>query len=143
MGTIRISSPSDTPQRATTELATADVLDKMSDGERAMTVRLHHAGTATEPQLLEISMRPGDATQAHAHDEHEIVFVIEGELHLGARVVGAGSSVYIPANTMYALRAGPEGLRFLNFRARQDLTYITRGEYRQVRSCRRPGNLDQ
>jgi hypothetical protein len=30
---------------------------------------------------------------------------------------------------VYVLRAGSSGLRFLNFRARQDLTYITRDEH--------------
>jgi quercetin dioxygenase-like cupin family protein len=129
MATIRFSSPLDTPEQPSTALASAENLEKMGDGERGMTVRLHHAGTGSEPQLLEITVQPGAATQPHAHDEGEIVFVLEGELHVGARLVPAGGSVYIPGNTVYVLRAGSSGLRFLNFRARQDLTYITRDEH--------------
>jgi quercetin dioxygenase-like cupin family protein len=101
----------------------------MSDGELGMTVRVHQGGTASEAQLLEITVEADAATQPHAHDEAEIMFVLDGEMHLGASVVTAGSSAYIPANTMYTLRAGSKGLRFLNFRGRQDLSYITRSEF--------------
>ena len=84
--------------------------------------RFHHPGSPDELQLFEVVFPPDTEITPHAHDEDEIVYVLEGELHLGARVLTPGMSVYIPGRTLYGFRAGPEGLRFLNFRPREDLT---------------------
>jgi hypothetical protein len=52
--------------------------------------------------------------------------VIEGEMHFGNRVCTPGTTVYIPGRSLYAWSAGPDGLRFLNFRGGGDYTYITK-----------------
>jgi len=39
----------------------------------------------------------------------------------------------VPGDTVYAFRAGPAGLRFVNFRPRLDVTYRTPAETRAGR----------
>jgi hypothetical protein len=69
------------------------------------------------------------------HRTDEIIYVIEVELHLGARVLRAGSSVYIPANTLYSFTAGPNGLRFLNFRAVRDDSHVLKADFLAERAA--------
>lgn len=101
---------------------------KLSDEELLCSVRRYHLGTDAQPQLSEITVPPGVTLPSHAHATDEIIYVTHGELHLGRQVLPAGSSVYIPGDTLYSLRAGPEGLRFLNFRPHRDSTYYTKEE---------------
>jgi hypothetical protein len=53
----------------------------------------------------------------HSHSEDEIIFVIAGEIRLGARLYGPGTALAIAADTLYSFTPGPEGLSFINFRA--------------------------
>ncbi len=53
----------------------------------------------------------------HSHSEHEIIFVLEGEMRLGARLYGPGTALAIAADTLYSFTPGPSGLHFANFRA--------------------------
>jgi len=78
--------------------------------------------------MFEVKVPAGGGTEVHAHDESEIIYVVAGEMKVGAHTLRAGSSVHIPARTLYSFTAGDEGLRFLNFRARRDMTYITKEE---------------
>lgn len=65
----------------------------------------------------------GDATRRdaeagiHSHSEDEIIFVLDGEVRLGARLYGPGTALAIAADTLYSFTAGPQGLHFANFRA--------------------------
>jgi quercetin dioxygenase-like cupin family protein len=102
-------------------------------------LRFHHPGSEDELQMLEVRKGPGEETASHAHLADEIIYVLEGELKLGARSIGPGSSVYIPAETLYAFKAGPEGLRFLNFRPKQDLTFLTKEQFMVSRAARKAG----
>ena len=63
-----------------------------------------------------------------------IIAVVQGALHLGRRVCGPGSSFFIPGNTLYGFRAGPEGCRYLNFRARADSTFFTKEDIVDARA---------
>ena len=84
---------------------------------------VHVEGSAELPELMEIRLRPNQTTVIHCHDEHEIMYVVAGEMCFGSKVLGPGSSVFVPGGAFYTFRTGPEGLQFLNFRPRQDLTY--------------------
>lgn len=53
----------------------------------------------------------------HSHSEDEIIFVLDGEIRLGARLYGPGTALAIAADTLYSFTAGPTGLHFANFRA--------------------------
>ncbi|MCD9624482.1 cupin domain-containing protein [Rhabdothermincola salaria] len=60
---------------------------------------------------------PGNRGRAHTHSAEEIIFVIDGEIHLGAHPVPAGTAVHIPADTRYAVTCGDRHHAFLNYRA--------------------------
>ena len=96
------------------------------DGDRTgVQYRFHHVGNNGTPYLLEVRLPPGHMVLPHAHETGEIVAVVEGELDLDNKVLGPGSSVYIPAYTLNAFRAGPSGCRFLDFRATADETMLS------------------
>jgi hypothetical protein len=130
MAKIEFSSPDGEPFRRTGDFVPDDFAAKLSAGELDSEVRFHHPGSADRLQMFEIRA-PADAVfNAHSHDEDEIILVVEGELHAGSQVLGPGCSMYVTGGTVYAFRAGPEGLRFFNFRPRLDATYIPRAESR-------------
>lgn len=111
----------------------ADNYAPVDDDFAGRTHRIHHPGSETDLQMFEVRMHPGDAFESHAHLTDEVIFVREGELHFGARVLREGSSVYVPANTLYAFRAGPTGLHFVNFRAVKDESFITKQQFLERR----------
>jgi len=104
---------------------TAIAKDELASTE----VRVHHSGTEGGLQLFELRLAPGTKGATHAHVEDEIIVVVEGELRFGAHVCTEGSSVMVPGGTLYGFEAGPVGCRFLNFRPRVDMTYITKDEF--------------
>ena len=46
-----------------------------------------------------------------------LYYILKGEVHLGAHVLGAGDGVFIPNEMPYKYIAGPEGVELLEFRA--------------------------
>jgi mannose-6-phosphate isomerase-like protein (cupin superfamily) len=58
---------------------------------------------------------PGRSRQ-HTHSADEIIYVMEGTMRLGRRLLGPGTSLCIGGGTRYAQSAGPGGCTFLNFR---------------------------
>lgn len=59
----------------------------------------------------------GDEAGVHCHSEDEIIFVLDGDLRLGDRLYGPGTALAIAADAFYSFSPGPDGLRFVNFRA--------------------------
>lgn len=57
------------------------------------------------------------ANGVHSHEEDEVIFVTDGQIRLGARLYGPGTALAIAADTLYGFTAGPDGMRFVNFRA--------------------------
>ena len=53
----------------------------------------------------------------HSHSENEIIFVVDGGMRLGTRLYGPGTALAILADTLYSFTPGPDGLKFINFRA--------------------------
>jgi quercetin dioxygenase-like cupin family protein len=112
------------------DLANDETAAKLSPGELDSVYRSHHPGAEDRLQLFEVRA-PANATfNAHSHDEDEIILVVDGELRAGSHVIGPGGSMYVSGGTVYSFRAGPEGLRFFNFRPRLDATYRTPAETR-------------
>jgi hypothetical protein len=129
MGEIRFASPEDTPQIIPNDVVsglTEEQAMAYSDGSQNVLVRRYHPGSDTELQMFEVTMRPNDVAPVHAHEESEIIYVTAGELRFGRRVLRAGSSVFITGRTLYKFEAGAEGVTFLNFRPRQDLSIYTK-----------------
>ena len=119
------SSPRDAyPERAQRIIPSAEL-----DGTR---VRYHHPGGPDSLQLFELDMDPGLELAPHAHEADEIIAIVAGELHVGRRVLGPGTSIFVPGGTLYSVTAGAEGCRFLNFRARSDMTYFGPEEWRAL-----------
>jgi quercetin dioxygenase-like cupin family protein len=52
----------------------------------------------------------------HHHTQDEIIFVLEGELRLGAVRCPAGTAISIPALMRYSLRSDGKAFKFLNYR---------------------------
>lgn len=86
--------------------------------------RYRHRGSQSEPQLLEVRGRPDLQVKVHAHETGEFFYIVKGEMHFGQHVLKPGDSIYVPGLMMYSFKAGPEGVQFLNFRPRQDLTHL-------------------
>lgn len=102
---------------------------ELREGELTVGVRIREPGTASSSQLLELRYEPNAEIQLHAHDEDEIIFVREGEILLGNNVYGPGTSIFVAGHTLYGFSAGPNGLQILNFRPRQDFTFVTKKEF--------------
>jgi quercetin dioxygenase-like cupin family protein len=88
-------------------------------------------------QLFEIHLAPGTEVHPHAHAEDEIIAVIEGEIHVGKRVLPAGSAVYVEKESLYAFKAGPTGAVFLNFRPGWNAGYIAKRDLLAHRAASR------
>ena len=100
--------------------------EKLGEDELHTQFRIREMGSDSAPQLIELRYEPHAEIQLHAHDEDEIIYVLNGELRLGQRSFSSGTSVFIAGGTYYTFRAGAEGLQILNFRPRKDLTFHTR-----------------
>jgi quercetin dioxygenase-like cupin family protein len=138
---IRISMPDNTPQILTRDVATGAARAKLSEGELGTAVRMFHPGSESELQMFEVTVEPDAVIGQHAHDEDEIIYVLDGELRLGRQRLTAGGSIYMPGGTLYSFSAGSAGLRFLNVRAHQDSTYITKQEFMARRKRADSGEL--
>jgi hypothetical protein len=59
----------------------------------------------------------------HSHSADGLYYIISGSARLGTETLGPGDCVFIPANTPYTYRAGPDGLEFLEFRHTLEADY--------------------
>ena len=140
MGKVRIVTAEEQPFVRTNERPDRqdiDYSDPLGPSEAEINgsaMRSHHPGSEDEPQLFEVRIDPGVEVRTHAHGEDEIIAVVEGELQVGARVLRAGSSILVEGQTLYGFTAGPEGVRFLNFRPRADHNYWTKAAFMARRS---------
>jgi mannose-6-phosphate isomerase-like protein (cupin superfamily) len=96
-----------------------------------------HRGSVSTPSLHRGRTPANMSVAAHAHDVDEIVVVEAGTLILGSSTLRPGDSVYIPALTPYAFRAGADGLTFLNFRCRRDTSHLSLTQLRDHPASRR------
>ena len=72
--------------------------------------------------FFKVSVAEATVTASHVHSEDEIIHVLTGELRVGRTVVGAGTSIAIPADYRYGFRT-PGPFSFLNYR-RDASTYV-------------------
>ena len=128
---VRIHEARDLAWTTPADRLPADARQKLTEGEQTVRIAVREPGSDIQPQLLEIAYEAGAQIKPHAHDADEIVFVLEGELHLGTRLLKAGDSMFIPGRSFYSFRAGPLGLKILNFRPRKDSAYYERGSERK------------
>jgi hypothetical protein len=60
----------------------------------------------------------------HYHSTDEIIYVLDGEMLLGARGLTAGTAVAVDAGARYRMGVGEHGVAFLNFRARDSMVVM-------------------
>jgi quercetin dioxygenase-like cupin family protein len=123
LGRINIHDAADIHWMRIGEMASPGSAGVLTQGELASDISYHERGSETDLQLMEVKYVPNAVIDPHSHDEDEIIYVVEGELHLGARVLRPGSSIYIPRATVYSYQAGADGLRVVNFRPRGDFSF--------------------
>ena len=81
--------------------------------------------------------------EAHAHYEHEILVVTQGQLLFGSIVCDAGSAVSIPGMTLYSFKTGPDGAQFLNFRPVGGFARLSKERLLQIRSEMKASERDE
>jgi len=59
----------------------------------------------------------------HSHSADCLYYVAAGSARLGTEELSAGDSFFVPANTPYTYRAGPEGVEVLEFRHTLDIDF--------------------
>lgn len=90
-------------------------------------VKVYYSGGHEQPdhpELVEVRSQPGTVAQPHSHDEHEVIYVLEGTLQFGQRTYGPGSVIFVEKNTPYAFTVGAQVNRALIFRPRGGAKYI-------------------
>jgi hypothetical protein len=96
--------------------------------------RQNHPGGKDELHLFEVRLPPNSKVDLHAHQEDEIIHVVTGQISVGNRVLGPGDSVFVAGMTLYGFEAGPEGVSYLNFRKRRDLSNYSSEEFHEYRT---------
>lgn len=124
MAKVRVHSVDQLTWKTVREETRDKPLEHLSEADLNAQVLIHEAGSETGCQLFETIFEAGAEVAVHRHDEDEIMYVVDGEMVVGARRLLPGSSLFIAGGTFYGFKAGPSGLRFLNFRPRADNTYI-------------------
>jgi quercetin dioxygenase-like cupin family protein len=106
------------------------------DAELDSTMSFTEAGTDGSLHMSEYDYQPNAHFDLHAHDQAEIIYVLEGTMILGNRELGPGSSVYIGADTLYGFSSGDDGLRILIFMADGRAKFFSKETYLRLRSER-------
>lgn len=132
MSRIRIHHVNDAKWERVQDVSVPEGTRRPADEEMDASVCFHEPGTDTSPQLFEVNYLPGSTIQLHAHEEDEIIYILEGQMQLGNRILDPGSAVFVKGLTLYKFLVGPEGLRILNFRPRGDLTYIHADQFHEM-----------
>jgi quercetin dioxygenase-like cupin family protein len=68
--------------------------------------------------LVEINFAPGYLLPKHSHSSDCLYYIVTGSIVMGRRTLGAGDGFFLPAEQVYAYRAGPAGVTLLEFRNR-------------------------
>lgn len=124
---IRVHHPDQLTWRKMGDIPMGWMREHIDPTELEGHLSFHESGTDGAMQLMEMRLDPHTLIAPHSHDEDEIFFVVEGSLHWKNKVLAAGGSLYIPADTIYSFQTGPEPTRLLNFRAHADHSFRPAG----------------
>ena|SRR5579859_3951383 len=114
----------------------ADLAAARSDAELDSTMAYLEKGTDGSLHLTEYNYLPHAKFDLHAHDQPEIIYVLEGTLLFGPQKLGPGSSVFIAAHTLYGFAAGPLGLRMLVFMPDGRVKYFGEEDFRRLQASK-------
>lgn len=118
--TIRVNHPDRLAWRRMGDIPMGSMRDHIDPTELEGHIAFHERGDAQAMQLLEMRLNPSTLIAPHAHDDDEIYYVAEGSLAWEDKVLEAGGSMHIAADTVYSFRTGDVPTRVLIFRARAD-----------------------
>ncbi len=94
--------------------------------------RERHPGSEDESQLFDVKAGANFQAEVHTHEEDEIIYIVAGQMIFGQHVLNPGDSVYIPGMVLYSFKAGAEGVQFVNFRPRKDISYFRKDEFAEL-----------
>jgi hypothetical protein len=123
MAKVRITTPDKMAWQTSGLRQTEQQLALLPDGGPASGYKLREPGSAQDPQLVELRYHPGEVIELHCHDEPEILYILGGSMQINNRTLEPGATLFIDGGVFYGFTAGPEGLHFLNFRARSDSSF--------------------
>jgi quercetin dioxygenase-like cupin family protein len=66
--------------------------------------------------LVTVDFGPGYLLPRHSHDSDCLYYIVAGSLIMGTRTLGPGDGFFLPADQPYTYRAGPQGVKLLEFR---------------------------
>jgi quercetin dioxygenase-like cupin family protein len=124
MAKVHISDVDEAHWIRSADIATPDIAETLDADEANTLIHIHAEGDDDLLQLFEVKLPAHAKQRVHAHHHDEIIYVVGGEMRVGKRSLKPGSSIFIAGETFYSFEAGPDGLHFLNFRPRKDLSYI-------------------
>ena len=120
----------------------ADLAAALSDAELDSTMAHHEEGAGGSLHLTEYNYLPHAKFDLHAHDQAEIIYVLEGTLLFGTRELGRGSSVFIAEHTLYGFAAGPQGLRALIFMADGRVKYFGKEDFLRLQTAKQLATVE-
>ena len=82
------------------------------DGSAAIKVKGLTVRHPEVPPVQYIQYAPGHTDPVHSHDVGEVFVIVDGDLYVNDERSGAGSIVFVPRDTEYAVRAGEKGVRY-------------------------------
>jgi quercetin dioxygenase-like cupin family protein len=126
MGKISVLLPTEVETVRAIDTVAEERKSYLTADELASQQRRYFPRDGESMQLFESTLVANTVINSHAHTEDEIIYVVSGALHVGRRVLPAGSALFIEKDTLYTFRAGPEGCTFLNFRGVLGATYLTK-----------------
>ncbi len=83
-----------------------------ADGRSQIRVKALTRHDPDVPPVQYVEYAPGHTDPLHSHETGEFFIVTDGELWLDEVANEAGSVVFIPRDTEYAVRAGVNGVRY-------------------------------
>jgi quercetin dioxygenase-like cupin family protein len=87
----------------------------MQDGAR--TTVLFKGEGPDDFSLVHAWFGAGYRLPRHSHSADCLYYVVQGEAHMGSRVLKAGDGFFVKAEAPYTYTAGPEGVQVLEFRS--------------------------
>ena len=94
----------------------------MYHGLRGLVPFVHDGPTGFS--LVRVHLAPDFILPAHRHDSDCLYYVVQGTAILGKRVLGPGAGFFVPADTVYGYKAGPEGAEVLEFRHATSFDFV-------------------
>jgi quercetin dioxygenase-like cupin family protein len=103
-----ITADADTPWRQPT-----DWPGKAAPGDPSLKYKSLMDRRPGLPNVQRVAYEPNHFEPPHSHDEDEVIYIMGGDMSLGARTVAAGDTIYVALDTRYSFRAGPAGCEFV------------------------------